>query len=472
MADQLDKIVQVTIERRTRVPGMKSFSEHLVVDEFSPVGITPVFDPEHRVRVFGSLDEIAAAGFSPEGFVYRAAAKQYSQSPHIGNLYVGWKIPGGLYRAYAFADRRFVSGNILHWQVGTAQMPDISFDEEGSHQAVIDRILSVFNEDFGNECRLKQEGDLKLSFYGGWKVSQMSVEGGASQPSIAWKNSGGDAADVSGSNCVIAPDASWTAALTKIKEQNDEWYAVSVSARRMDNQQECALWVQANEKLCILTSGDDLLPNAETGDIAAWAKLNNLDRVAVFYHPDAKLADAAADALSASDPVPEAAYFGKMLTKQPGSPTWKFKELQSVPAYELSQGQVKNVEDKNATWYMSTADVPMTSNGQVASGEYIDVIHGLDWLKARIQNLVFTALIGVDKVPFTDEGIQMVVSPLKAALEEAKKNGILASYEVEYPAAADVSITDKGRRFLPDVDFNGVLAGAIHATKIKGVVTL
>jgi hypothetical protein len=78
----------------------------------------------------------------------------------------------------------------------------------------------------------------------------------------------------------------------------------------------------------------------------------------------------------------------------------------------------------------------------------------------------------VDKVPFTDVGVQMVVSPLKAALEEGKKNGILASYEIMFPAVADVSVTDKGRRFLPDIDFTGVLAGAVHSTKIKGVVTL
>jgi hypothetical protein len=271
---------------------------------------------------------------------------------------------------------------------------------------------------------------------------------------------------------VIPPDANWTTALTKMKEQNNDWYAISVSARQMAKQQQCAQWIQANEKLGGLCSGDSTITDAETSDIAAWAKLNNLDRVFVFFHPDVKLADAAIDMLAPDDPVPEAAYFGKLLTKQPGSATWKFWELQSVPTYELTQGQVKNVEDKNATWYMTTADVPMTSNGQVASGEYIDVIHGLDWLKARIQNLVFTALNNVDKVPFTDEGVQMVVSPLKAALEEGKKNGILASYEISFPAVAEVSVTDKGKRFLPDVKFTGVLAGAIHSTKINGVVTL
>jgi hypothetical protein len=270
----------------------------------------------------------------------------------------------------------------------------------------------------------------------------------------------------------IPADPDWTAALIKMKEQNNDWYAVCASSRQMINQQDIAQWIQSNKKLGCLCSGDDLIPNADTGDIASYLKLNNIERVFVFFHPDAKLADPAVDTLSASDPVPEAAYFGKMLSKTPGSASWKFKELQAVPTYELSQGQVSNVEKKNATWYMTTADVPMTSNGQVASGEYIDVIHGIDWLEARIQNLVFTALVHVDKVPFTDAGIQMVVSPLKSALEEAVKNGILASYTIDYPAVAEVSITDKGKRFLPDVKFNGVLAGAIHSTKINGVVTL
>jgi hypothetical protein len=305
----------------------------------------------------------------------------------------------------------------------------------------------------------KKVDALSISLYGATITVSVTVSGGT-PPTMTFTTK------------AIPADANWTAALTKMKEENNDWYAISVSARMMANQQECAQWIQANEKLGGLCNGDSTITDEETGDIAEWAKLNNLDRVFVFFHPDAKLADAAVDALAANDPLPEAAYFGKMLTYPPGSVNWKFKELQSVPTYELTQGQVKNVEDKNATWYMTTADVPMTANGQVASGEYIDVIHGLDWLKARIQNLVFTALVNVDKVPFTDEGVQMVVSPLKAALEEGKKNKILASYEITFPAVADVSVTDKGKRFLPDVNFTGVLAGAINATKINGVVTL
>jgi hypothetical protein len=438
---------------------MKSFSEHLVAAEFSPVGITPVFDPEHRVRIFGSLDEIAAAGFPADGFVYRAAEKQYSQSNHIGNMYIGWKIPGGVNITTGVLSATLTAGQAIAWTVDGTTMEEIAFDTEGSSEKCLDRMVKDLNEEFGTLFTAKKVDAQTIVLYGAAATVNVTVSGGT-PPAMAFTTE------------AIQADENWTAALTKIKEQNNDWYAVSVSARQMANQQECAQWIEANKKLSGLCSGDSTIADEETGDIAAWAKLNNLNRVFIFYHPDAKLADEAVDLLAPTDPIPEAAYFGKMLTKKPGSATWKFKELQSVPTYELTQGQVKNVEDKNATWYMTTADVPMTSNGQVASGEYIDVIHGLDWLEARIQNLVFTALKNIDKVPFTDEGVQMVVSPLKNALEEGRTNGILASYEINFPAVAEVSVTDKGKRFLPDVEFGGVLAGAIHGTKIKGVVTL
>jgi hypothetical protein len=358
MADLLDKIVEVIVTRQTTVPSMKSFSGHLVVDAFNPAEITPVFDAGHRIQKFGSLDEIAAAGFTEDSYVYRAAMKQFSQSPHIGTIYVGIK---------------------------------------------------------------------------------------------------------------LNTDASWTDALSKIKQQNNDWYALSVSARIMSEQQQVAQWTQANEKLCCLATGDQTVVDSETGDIGAWVKLNGLDRVIVFYHPDCGEKEGV---LLESDPIPEAALFGLMLTKQPGSPNWKFKQLKSVPTFDLSEGQYSNAMAKNVMIYPLVADVATTMEGKTGGGEFIDVIHGCDWLKARIQNLVFTALVQNDKVPFTDAGIQQIVSPLRDAMDEGVRYLILASYDVEAPKAADVSIIDKGRRYLPDVSAEGPLAGAINSTTIRVTVKL
>jgi hypothetical protein len=231
----------------------------------------------------------------------------------------------------------------------------------------------------------------------------------------------------------------------------------------MADQQECARWAQAAEKLLILASGDPSIVDADSGDIADWAKVENLDRVAVFYHPGAG---------GAEDPIPEAAYFGKMLTKQPGSATWADKQLEAVPTYQLTDAQVTKAYAKNATIYTSIADTPLTEDGKVASGEYIDVIHGLDWLKARIQNKIFTPISQTDKVPFTDIGITIISDALRAALDEGVKAGLLASYEIAVPSRADVPADKKALRTLPDVRFTAPLAGAIQHVIVDGVVTL
>ena len=259
---------------------------------------------------------------------------------------------------------------------------------------------------------------------------------------------------------------SWTAALDAIADQNNDWYALTVSTRAMLDQQAVAGWVEAHDKLCILATSDANTVDADTGDIGAWAQLNNFDRTAVFFHPDA------GDTNSEQDPIPEAAYFGYMLTKQPGGATWALKSLSAVPTYMLTSGQVARAMDKNVTTYMRAAGVPVTSDGRVASGEFIDIIHGVDWLRARIQNLVFTPMIQMDKIPFTDEGVQIIVSQLRAALDEGVRVELLASYDIDYPAVAEVAADFRGERTLPDVNFTAVLAGAIHRTIINGVVTL
>ncbi len=264
----------------------------------------------------------------------------------------------------------------------------------------------------------------------------------------------------------------WTEALTAIKAENNDWYALITESRELANQKLIASWTQANEKLAILASGDSAIVDADDGDIGTYLKDSSIDRVAVFYHPKSKLADVD-DVLPTDDEIPEAGWFGKMLSKKPGSATWALKSLSNISVYSLTEGQVTRCRNKNVNTYLPSAGVPVTQQGQTGSGEYIDVIHGMDWLKARIQNLVFGAMINTDKVPYEDIGVQMIVSPLRTALDEGVANGIITSeYDVTYPLVADVSATDKGNRILPDVNFDATLSGAIQATKIDGIVAL
>lgn len=306
----------------------------------------------------------------------------------------------------------------------------------------------------------------------------------------------------------------WTDALNAIKTQNNKWYGLCVETRRMADQQLVASWVQSNKKLCILASGDSTIINATTGDIGAYVKAQSYDRTAVFYHPDCDdtiitnytvysndgltfytdpemtieatipsgvtptfvsgteyTYSVTTYGLNDNDPIPEACLFGKMFTKRPGSATWALKTFQGMSAYDLTDSQVEKAHDKNVNTYMYASDVAVTQDGKTG-GEFIDVIHGCDWLEAYIQNQVFANMISVDKVPFTDIGIQMIVDPLKSALNVGVDYELITEYDVTHPRASEVSKTDKGKRHLPDVRFTAPLAGAIQSTQIDGVVTL
>lgn len=348
----IDRIVAVTITRQTSTPSVASFSDVLIASEFLSASITPAFSG--RVRTYGSLSELVAAGFTSGTDVYKAAAKVFGQNPSINRVFVGRKKTGG----------------------------------DGSE--------------------------------------------------------------------------TWDAALAAMQLENGAWYGLICTTRLLADQQDIADWVEANKKLCILGTSD-VNTITGTGDIGDYVHTNLLERTAVIYHPDVA---------GGTDPFPGAAWFGKLFPKAPGSATWAFKTLAGVPTYGLTETEYNTAAAKKVNTYLSIAGVGLTQGGWVGSGEYIDIIHGIDWLTAQIQAYVFVPLIQNDKVPFTDAGVQMIVSQLKAALESGVRAGLLDSYVVAYPAVADVSAIDKGNRLLPDVTFTAVLAGAIHKVEIAGVVTL
>jgi hypothetical protein len=255
----------------------------------------------------------------------------------------------------------------------------------------------------------------------------------------------------------------WDVALAAIKLANADWYAMIADTRTMAQQQVIIPWVEANDKLYICASGDANVVDAASGDIADWAKTGKYDRTAVAYHPLHG---------TGTDPYMDAALLGKMLTKQPGSATWAFKTLVGVPVYSLTSAQITKALAKYAMFYTSVADVYVTQNGQVASGEFIDVIHGLDWLKARIQNKVFTPLTQLDKIPYTDAGVDVATSQLRSALSEGTRYGILDEFDVTAPEVVDIASDKRAGRILPDVDWSARLAGAIHNIIINGTVTV
>ena len=206
--------------------------------------------------------------------------------------------------------------------------------------------------------------------------------------------------------------------------------------------------------------------------------LGDQDRTAAFYLVDA-------------GHFPEAAWVGKCAPALPGSQTWKFKTLESalplaVPEpfepVSISTNNLADLHDPNEgngsqNTYVSKMGYLQTSEGLVTSGEYIDVMRGLDFVRIRIEEGITRLLAETPKVPMTNPGIAMVLAEVEAVMQVATQQGIIATdgdgngiWAVTGPTRDEVSESDRAARTLRDVEFTLELAGAVHVVYVSGVV--
>lgn len=251
--------------------------------------------------------------------------------------------------------------------------------------------------------------------------------------------------------------------LTAINNANSSWYALISTDRTQATVKSIADWVEARIKLFGTASSDPAIINipagTDTNSIAAVLNQAGYVRTFVMYHQDADF------------DYPEAAWFGRVLPLEPGSETWKFKSLSTISYSNLTTTQSNNALNKKANVYEFIAGVGITENGTVAQGEYIDIIRGIDWLTARIQEFVFSALVNVPKVPYTNAGIAVIQAQVLRALELGISNQFISDNPapiVTVPLAQDVPPADKANRILRNVRFQATLSGAIHAVVIRG----
>jgi len=254
-----------------------------------------------------------------------------------------------------------------------------------------------------------------------------------------------------------------------INERND-WYCVlaepHAATASYTDVLDIAAWVEANQKLYLTASDEALIANstyaADTGSIAKQLKDLGYERTLLLYSGDVAN-------------YPEAGFAGVILPKEPGSYTGDFKTMSGVVIDELTDTYTANIHEKNAMSYTLVAGVNVTRNSRVSVGEWVDVIVFIDWLKARIQERIFSRLVNLDKIPYTDGGVAVVEAEVKAQLKEGVASGGLSDNPAPtttVPKVKDISSVDKANRYLPDVEFDATLAGAIHKTRIHGLVTL
>jgi hypothetical protein len=259
--------------------------------------------------------------------------------------------------------------------------------------------------------------------------------------------------------------------LASILAQDSTWYGLSIASGSDNDILQAAPFIEGNKKLFLAISGTIAISGASTTDVGSVLKAAGYKRTALLYSP-ANLTSGAASA-----------WLGEMLATTPGSNNWAFKQLTGIAADTLTSTQVASLiglplsgtAGKNANIYSSVGGVSITQMGTTASGQYIDITVGLDWLTSQLQTNIYGKLANAAKIPYTDKGVALLMSAVRAALDQGVVNGLIdgdSAISVSAPSVLSVPSNQRANRIAPTISFLCRLQGAFNAISIAGTVTI
>lgn len=174
------------------------------------------------------------------------------------------------------------------------------------------------------------------------------------------------------------------------------------------------------------------------------------------------------------------ALVGALGNETVGSITWKFKSLIGVKPVDYTASQVGKLHDNGMFTYVTKAGTAQTSEGITVSGEFIDALHGDDWIKDNIVSSLQQMLQTTPKLPFDAAGIAQIDATVTSVLMQATENGIVlvnadtnaGDYTVTTVSRADTPAEDIAARHYDGLSFVYTRSGAIHSITVHGTVSL
>ncbi len=453
----LESIVQVTITSNGRGISRKGFGVPMVVARHD------VFPERFREYTLGTAGvDMLADGFTTNSRAYKAVIAEARNTPKPTKVIVGRLLTDYDY-TFDLTVKPIVAagGELFAFSVKgpTGVVTAVSYTASPADtETVIALALETQLDAIADLASAPTAGVLAVS---------------ADNPNETFDITGLDLALFDFEDTTI--DSNLVAEVSSIEALNSEWYGL-ILADAPSSARIIALanFVETLEKIFGATSHDTKIGDpGSTTDVAYLLNAAQLFRTFVIYSGD-------------QGQYAAATWMGNGFPFAPGSQTWAFKPLSGVVFDVLTSGFQTAADAKSCNYYISIASTPITNGGEgvggrMASGEYIDVIRGRDWTVARLRERIFGLLVNARKVPFTQAGIDAVVLQVEAQMLEGIGATYLSPdvpegqdkpYIITAPAVADVSDADKIARLLPDVAFEAGLAGAIHATRINGSISV
>lgn len=442
----IDTLVKVNIFQNTQAVPQASFSIPLIIG--STVTSWSTTDFVHGYTDAASMLDDGFTTSSPE---YKYALELMEQDITPSQFFVG-------YRNVAVKqedDVTPVAVNNHHYIVTIDNVPyDYLSDGSATVGEIVAGLLALVNADPNAPCVAAGSSVLALTakeFGAGFTTSINADPNMSLSHPIA--------------NHGIADD------LENIISKNNSWYGISLCSNVDYDIIQLSSAVEALKKIFIAASNDSDIPTAATDDILSVMKGESLKRSALVYSP------------GSYNKGVEAAWMGGQLPQTPGSNAWAYKTLAGIAADAIMDNArgiiignpVAQIDGKNGNIYSVVGGKAITQMGRMAGGQYIDITIGLDWLESTLQSNIYGALVAAAKIPYTDVGTGVLISAVKAAIDQGVANGLIdGNSPISITAASVLSVpqSQRANRVAPTIKFSCRLQGAFSAVNVEGTVSV
>lgn len=434
----LDPIVSVTITAETLTPDAANFGTPLIAGFFP----TTVF-PE-RVRTYATPAAMVADGFGATDPIVRAA-QRLIQNPKVEEFKIGRRASAPQ-QSITLTPDDTTEGVVVTVSVVTPDgITTVVSRTNGAAEtlATIATALQVLLDAITGVTAVDNTGSVTCT------------------PTTADKLI--DYRALTGLAVLDAtPDPGVVADLTAIRAADGDWYAVGLDSNSKAEVAAVAAWAEAESIIFGASSADEEVLLDVAGNIAETLEAAAYDRTFLLWNR-AVLSYAAI------------AWMGDRLPSDPGSSTWKFKQLAGITRDELTATEIVSLQSNNANFYVARAGINITCDGKLASGRFIDITRTIDALINGIQVDTFTVVVNRPKLPYTNASVSLVKAELRGTLREFQASSALdpeTEPVITAPLVQNVSAVDRGNRLLPDINFSARIGGAIHSIQITGVLAI
>lgn len=252
--------------------------------------------------------------------------------------------------------------------------------------------------------------------------------------------------------------------LAAIRSADAGWYGLFLDSSSEEEVKAAAAWAETQRVLFMPTLYDsEIKDGAVTTDVGSDLKTAGYKRTIPIFHEKPHTQSAGA------------AWGGRMLPKAPGSANWANKSLAGVDKSSLSDGERAALKAKNVNYYVDVKGIGFTLDGRSSGGRYADITHGMDWFESRTEERIIAMLANNDKIPYTDNGGELIRAQVVAQILEAIGATVIdgdQSWSVTVPVIATINPNDKLNREFPNVKYSFVLQGAVNKVRMNGTVLI